>query len=480
MQEAQAHRKLKQLMAVSGHGAWPHGLTLTRLVARSLRRRDHSLFPIHEGQRPDWLLSLLLPLLLSEEPIALVASRDLQHRLLQCELPRLAEAGLQRPLWQGCRPPGGTSLWLLSPEELVQVWQHGDLGSHQLVCAEAEKLDSLLRQAQSIRLDPQHWDQLSRACPQLRDGVLQLHERLSRRLLNRPLGRSPRLTITPEDEAPLRLLLQGQSSLPEPWSKWLAADGPQWTSWALTDPQRLQWSLERQPLQPLLSLHGLVEGRGAVLAGAWSPEGERLNALGLKDPVLVPLGDVQRTEALPLFAPPRQPLPNSEPFAVHVLDQCRRLVLGQAGISVVLVDDDPLRQWLTSALAAEFGSRVTHEHTAPESNGVICCRWSWWLNHQTQLPEPCQLVVAALPIASLEDPLTAARVDAMRRAGRDWFRELLLPEALERLQLGVAPLRRSSAGRIAVLDGRMRARSWGRHVLEALEPWEPLERLRPD
>ena len=348
------------------------------------------------------------------------------------------------------------------------------------MCAEAEKLDSLLRQAQSIRLDPQHWDQLSRACPQLRDGVLQLHERLSRRLLNRPLGRSPRLSITPEDEAPLRLLLQGQNSLPEPWSKWLAAHGPQWTSWALTDPQRLQWSLERQPLQPMLSLHGLVEGRGAVLAGAWSPEGERLNALGLKDPVLVPLGDVQRTEALPLFAPPRQPLPNSEPFAVHVLDQCRRLVLGQAGLSVVLVDDDPLRQWLTSALAAEFGSRVTHEHTAPESNGVICCRWSWWLNHQPQLPEPCQLVVAALPIASLEDPLTAARVDAMRRAGRDWFRELLLPEALERLQLGVAPLRRSSAGRIAVLDGRMRARSWGRQVLEALEPWEPLERLRPD
>ena len=40
-----------------------------------LRRRDHSLFLIHEGQ-PDWLLSLLLPLLLSEEPIALVASEN--------------------------------------------------------------------------------------------------------------------------------------------------------------------------------------------------------------------------------------------------------------------------------------------------------------------------------------------------------------------------------------------------------------------
>ncbi len=480
MLEAQAHHKLKQLLALSGRRSWPHGLTLTRLVARSLRRADHSLFPIHEGEPSEWLLSLLLPLLLSEEPVALVASPELQRRILQVELPRLADAGLRRPLWQDITPPPQPGLWLLSFEGLVQVWQAAQLGNHQLICAEAERLDSLLREAQSVKLEPQHWDALSRSCPQLREGVLQLHERLSRRLLNRPLGRSPRLPIAAEDEAPLRLLLQGAGILPTPWPRWLAAQGPEWTSWAITDPQRLQWTLERQPLHPLLSLEGLLQGRGAVLVGSWSPEGERLTALGLKEPVVVPLGDAQRDEALPLFAPRLQPLPNSETFSGHLLDQCRRLVLGQSGLSVVLVDDDPLRQWLTSAMAAEFGSRVDHEQTAPDSNGVICCRWSWWLDHLELLPQPCQLVVGPLPIASLEDPLTAARVDAMRRQGRDWFRELLLPEALERLQRGVAPLRRSSGGRLAVLDGRVRARTWGRQVLQALEPWEPLERLLPE
>ena len=480
MLEAQAHHKLKQLLALSGRRSWPHGLTLTRLVARSLRRADHSLFPIHEGEPSEWLLSLLLPLLLSEEPVALVASPELQRRILQVELPRLADAGLRRPLWQDITPPPQPGLWLLSFEGLVQVWQDAQLGNHQLICAEAERLDSLLREAQSVKLEPQHWDALSRSCPQLREGVLQLHERLSRRLLNRPLGRSPRLPIAAEDEAPLRLLLQGAGILPTPWPRWLAAQGPEWTSWAITDPQRLQWTLERQPLHPLLSLEGLLQGRGAVLVGSWSPEGERLTALGLKEPVVVPLGDAQRDEALPLFAPRLQPLPNSETFSGHLLDQCRRLVLGQSGLSVVLVDDDPLRQWLTSAMAAEFGSRVDHEQTAPDSNGVICCRWSWWLDHLELLPQPCQLVVGPLPIASLEDPLTAARVDAMRRQGRDWFRELLLPEALERLQRGVAPLRRSSGGRLAVLDGRVRARTWGRQVLQALEPWEPLERLLPE
>jgi ATP-dependent DNA helicase DinG len=174
----------------------------------------------------------------------------------------------------------------------------------------------------------------------------------------------------------------------------------------------------------------------------------------------------------------RQPLPNSPHFAEHLLEHCRRLVLGQGGLSVVLLDDDSLRRALTSALAAEFGSRVGHECTAPESNGVICCRWSWWLEHQARLPLPAQLVVALLPIASLEEPLTAARVGRLRQQGRDWFRELLLPDALNRLQRGVASLRRAG-GRLAVLDGRLRGRGWGQQVFSALEPWVQLTRLLP-
>ena len=88
-------------------------------------------------------------------------------------------------------------------------------------------------------------------------------------------------------------------------------------------------------------------------------------------------------------------------------------------------------------------------------------------------------MVALLPIASLEDPLTAARVAALRGQGRDWFRELLLPEALNRLQRSLAGLRRQG-GRLGVLDGRLRSRGWGHQVLRGLEPWEPLPRLLPE
>jgi ATP-dependent DNA helicase DinG len=252
--------------------------------------------------------------------------------------------------------------------------------------------------------------------------------------------------------------------------------GEGWTSWARINPTLLQWQWHHQPLEPLAQMPGLLAGRGVVLVGP----GAELPASGhgFVPQVELSLADPPLLDPLPLYAPQGQALPNAPHYPTHLLEQCRRLVLGQAGLSVVLLDDEGLRLGLTSALAAEFGSRVGHQLTAPESNGVICCSWGWWLEHQHRLPLPCQLVAATLPIASLEDPLTAARVAALRQQGRDWFRELLLPEALGRLQRAVAGVRRNG-GRLAVLDGRLRRRGWGRQVLEALEPWVALPRLLP-
>jgi ATP-dependent DNA helicase DinG len=476
MLEAQAHQQLKALLRLEGETRWPHHLTLSRLVARSLRRADQTLVRLAPGSDPSWLLGLLVPLALNEQPVALVVSAGLRQRLLQVELPRLQAVGLPLPCWEGPSAPASARLWLLDHQGLVRAWHEGLLDQRQLVVPEAELLEPLLRTALGVVIDTEHWEQLRRSLPGAAANLLQLHERLSRRLLARPCGPLQQAPITPEEEAPLRQLLAALAPLPDPWPRWLAAAGDGWASWACINPTLLQWQWHRQPLEPLGVMAGLLHLRGAVLVGQLSEAAGR--GLGFVPQVELSLADPPLQDPLPLYAPPAQPLPNAPHYGEHLLAQCRRLVLGQAGLTVVLLDDDGLRRQLTSGLAAEFGSRVGHELTAPESNGVICCGWRWWLDHQHRLPLPCQLVAATLPIASLEDPLTAARVAALRLQGRDWFRELLLPEALGRLQRAVAGLRRNG-GRLAVLDGRIKRRGWGRQVLEALEPWVALQRLLP-
>jgi len=475
MLEARAHHHLKELLRGEGRLAWPHHLSLSRLVARSLRRGDHTLVRLAPGSDPSWWLGLLVPLALSEAPVALVASAALRQRLLQVELPRLAAAGLGLPCGEGPEPPAQLRLWLLSHAELIRLWQRQRLGERQLVIPEVELLDGQLRQALEVVIEPRHWDALRRAHPAAEASLLELHERLSRRVLRHP-GASQRLVPISEDqEAPLRQLLALLPGLPEPWPRWLAARHD-WASWARLQPRLLQWQLHRQPLEPLRVLDDLVSCRGAVLIGEPAGSGA---SLGLRPAVEVSLGDPPLADPLPLFAPPGQPLPNSPHYGEHLLEQSRRLVLGMADLTVVLLDDGPLRLGLAAGLAAEFGSRVVHESTAHDSNGVVCASWDWWLEHQQRLALPGQVVVALLPIASLEDPLTAARVERLRRLGRDWFRERLLPDGLGRLQRGLAGLRRHGGGRLAVLDGRLRSRSWGRQLLEGLEPWVALNRLLP-
>jgi ATP-dependent DNA helicase DinG len=488
MLEASAHQCLKSLLQGEGQPRWPHHLTLSRLVARSLRRGDHTLLRLAPGADPSWWISLLVPLALSEVPLALVVSDGLRQRLLEREWPRLRSVGVPMACWQGPDAPASARLWLLSHRELLEAWRGGRLGERQLVIPEAERLETELRQALAIRLEPRHWDALILSQPALKDSLLSLHQGLSRRILRHPRRAQGLVPLAPEDEAPLRHLLRLLEPLPAPWPAWLAAHEGGWCGWASVDAGALHWQLHRQPLEPLAELVGLLQGRGAVLAGelagarAAGSDADSLpqaaTALGLAPQVLLDLADPPLSDPLPLYAPLRQPLPTSPQLADHLLEHCRRLVLGQAGLSVVLLDDEGLRHGLTSALAAEFGSRVGHECGSQESNGVLCCRWSWWLEHQGSLPLPSQVVVGLLPIASLEDPLTAARVARLRQQGRDWFRELLLPDALNRLQLGVASLRRGG-GRLAVLDGRLRGRSWGRQVFAALEPWVQLTRLLP-
>jgi ATP-dependent DNA helicase DinG len=479
MLEARAHDQLKALLRHEGSDRWPHHLSLSRLVARSLRRGDHTLVRLVPGSDPSWLIGLLVPLALSDAPLAVVVSEPLRQRLLQVELPRLLAAGqgLALPCIEG-DDPGTARVWLLSHQQLVRAWQQQRLGERRLVIPEAEQLDTLLRQALEIQLAPQHWDQLRRAHPQAEASLMELHGRLSRRVFSHPRTPYGLVPLAADDEAPLRQLLALLGNLPAPWGRWLQHGDAGWTSWARRDPQMLQWSLLRQPLDPLTAVPGLLLQRGAVVLGQLGTGCRPSALLGREPDVCVDLGDPPLADPLPLYAPLRQPLPNSPCYGEHLLEQSRRLVLGQAGLSVVLVDDEGLRLGLASALAAEFGRRVMEESTAPESNGVLCCRWDWWLAHQGRLPLPAQMIVALLPIASLEDPLTAAQVQQLRLQGRDWFRERLLPDGLTRLQLAVAGLRRSG-GRLAILDGRLRGRSWGRQVLGALEPWLNLSRLLP-
>jgi len=88
------------------------------------------------------------------------------------------------------------------------------------------------------------------------------------------------------------------------------------------------------------------------------------------------------------------------------------------------------------------------------------------------------VVLTRLPFSVPDEPLFEARCERIKEKGGEPFRELQLPEAILKFRQGVGRLIRSreDRGQIAVLDGRILSRTYGKSFLKIL-PECPVEIL---
>jgi len=89
------------------------------------------------------------------------------------------------------------------------------------------------------------------------------------------------------------------------------------------------------------------------------------------------------------------------------------------------------------------------------------------------------VVIAKLPCAAPDDPVFAARLDAIRRAGGNPFRDEQLPQAVIALKQGAGRLIRSETDRgvLVLCDPRLVSKSYGSVFLNSLPPLPRTRRI---
>ena len=481
MLEARSHELLKILLKEVS-SSWQHDLTLCRLVGRSLRRKERTLIQIDLDSKDLFWLGLLIPLCLETSDAVIVLSKEQKSNLLEKEIPILNQNGFDLIFDEGRNPPKDKKIWIIDYKSLLYAYKNNLLKSKQLIIPYAEDFSKNLREVMSIEIETKDWNQLIEKNPNQKDKLLRFRNNITKSLFQeQPIKVSDKkLNINKIND--LKKLCSVSSIASDLWNTFSSINTEQWSSWAKLKHKELDWNWNLVPLEPLIILKKKIKKTPFIFiessAIKKSTLKKELDIIACKLHATVRLNSKTKEEPIAIFAPNKQPLPNSEIYKQHLLEQSKRLIIGISGITILLIDDEGLLLQIASELAAEFGKRVLYEQINTPPNGIIFCKSSWWLNNYQKIPIPKQLIIGLLPIASLSAPLTATRVEALKKQGYDWFRELLLPEAINIITKSINPIRNCSS-RVAILDGRLRSRSWGNDVLKALIPWTPLNRLLP-
>ena len=107
-----------------------------------------------------------------------------------------------------------------------------------------------------------------------------------------------------------------------------------------------------------------------------------------------------------------------------------------------------------------------------QENAVLFGTGSFWQGIDVRGEKLRNVVIVKLPFAVPDEPLTEAKLEAIRRRGGNPFMDLSVPEAVIKLKQGFGRLIRAKSDRgiVAILDHRVRTKRYGRAFLDALPP----------
>lgn len=491
--EADVHSTLRDFLRQHGDRNFPHHLTMARLIARALRLGRPALMQTGSSVSK-YCLSYLTPILLSDRSVIVVAPPNTQKYLIEREIPQLKEwLGVTTKVRRGESWQTNDRLLLTSP----QSWLSDRLEKVRrfpsqipTIIDRADNLEQWARQLLTITITPGDWDELLWTVPQHRESIRDTKIKLTKSIFTRPENPYRNYVLLDSDLeiiGHLCQILSKQGLLEGKLEKfWQQISDKSNISWISRDRDRGSFTINLAPARVNRLLKPIWQQQPTVIIGSFlDTEANASNyqqRLGLDSEILsLKFAPNRQNNHIQVYLPARFPMPNSPDFRSALIQQSLLLV----GLSsntersiVVIVDDVPLQGQVGSALAAEFGSRVKVEDFKIDRASILICGWSFWIAHQELLPIPELLIIATLPIPSLENPLVANLVTYYKNQRQDWFRLYLLPTALRTLEQTIVPLRESQSI-VALLDNRVNFRSYGKTILSALEPCARVSYIDP-
>ena len=188
-----------------------------------------------------------------------------------------------------------------------------------------------------------------------------------------------------------------------------------------------------------------------------------------------------RTQAL-LFTPPGMPEPGASDYDSRVAVAALSIIALSRGRAFCLFTSHRALRLAAGYFEGRLDYPLLVQGQAPRAelierfrrlgDAVLLGTASFWEGVDVRGEALSCVIIDRLPFASPGDPLLQGRIEALRRRGRNPFRELQLPKAVIALKQGAGRLIRDPADRglLVLCDPRLDTRSYGQVFLASLPP----------
>jgi ATP-dependent DNA helicase DinG len=183
-----------------------------------------------------------------------------------------------------------------------------------------------------------------------------------------------------------------------------------------------------------------------------------------------------------LYLPQRMPDPRDGNFPLAAGREVVEILKRTRGRAFVLFTSYATMRAVQAIAEMALDYPILAQGSAPRSqlldqfretpHSVLFATASFWQGVDVVGDALSCVIIDKLPFASPGDPITAARIDAIRARGGDPFGEYQVPLAILALQQGLGRLirHRRDRGVLAVLDPRLRTKGYGRRFIASLPP----------
>jgi ATP-dependent DNA helicase DinG len=187
--------------------------------------------------------------------------------------------------------------------------------------------------------------------------------------------------------------------------------------------------------------------------------------------------------------PPGMPEPADPAHEAKVAELVLELAPITQGRMFVLFTSHRALQQVAGLLIKQLAYPLLVQGQAPRAelihrfrkhgNAVLCGSASFWEGVDVRGDALSCVIVDKLPFASPGDPLVQARIDALREAGGQPFRDFQLPRAVIALKQGAGRLIRDTTDRglFVLCDPRLASKSYGAAFVKSLPPMTRTESI---